>query len=173
MRTARCMAVIGFLLADAAAAQQAAAQQAGAWITDMSAGCKVWNPHPQPGETVHWFGFCANGFAHGRGAAQWVRNSLPFETDEGEWRSGRQAGYGTQVWPSGRYDGNLVDGEPHGHGVMIVQGTRYEGEFRNSRPNGAGTLTDGHGSFSGAWTNGCFRDGSRKASFGVPLSACP
>jgi MORN repeat len=164
------------LLAGALAVQvkdHAQAQQAGGWITDTSAGCKVWNPHPQANESVHWSGACAGGFAQGRGAAQWFRSNLPFETDEGEWRVGRQVGYGTQVWPSGRYDGDLVDGEPHGHGVMILQGARYEGDFRNGRPNGTGTLTDGHGGFSGAWTNGCFRDGSRKASFGVPLSTCP
>jgi MORN repeat len=169
----KCVAAVVVLLAGAVAVQDHAQAQAGGWITDTSAGCKVWNPHPQPNESVHWSGACANGLAQGRGAAQWFRNTLPFETDEGEWRTGRQAGYGTQVWPSGRYDGDLVDGEPHGHGVMIVQAARYEGDFRNGRPDGAGTLTDGHGSFSGAWTNGCFRDGSRKASFGVPLSTCP
>jgi hypothetical protein len=90
---------------------------------------------------------------------------VPFETDEGEWRGGRQAGFGSQVWPSGRYDGELLDGEPHGHGVMVVQGARYQGDFSNGRPNGAGTLTNGGGSFQGTWTNGCFREGTRRASF--------
>jgi hypothetical protein len=151
----------------------AAPGQAGGWIADASAGCQVWNPHPQPNETIRWSGVCPNGFAHGRGAAQWFKNNLPFETDEGEWRAGRQAGYGTQVWPSGRYDGELVDGEPHGRGVLILQGVRYEGEFRGGKPNGAGTLIRGSESFRGAWTDGCFRDGARKASFGVPLSVCP
>jgi MORN repeat protein len=170
MRPVQHAAIVGVLLAGAAAAS---AQLAGGWIPDTSAGCKVWNPHPQPGESVHWVGMCANGFAHGPGAAQWFRNSLPFEADEGEWRAGRQAGYGSQVWPSGRYDGELVDGEPHGRGVMIVQGARYEGDFRNGKPNGAGTFTNGKGSIQGMWTDGCFRDGARKASFGVPLSSCP
>jgi MORN repeat len=169
MRMARYVIAAGVLLASATSAPA----QAGSWITDASAGCQVWNPHPQPNESVHWSGACANGFAEGRGAAQWFHSNLPFESDEGEWRAGRQAGYGTQVWPSGRYDGELVDGEPHGRGVMIVQGTRYEGDFRNGRPNGAGTLTNGSGSFRGAWANGCFHDGNRRASFGVPLSACP
>jgi hypothetical protein len=171
----RAGAVIAVLLAGAVAVQveERARAQTGGWITDTSAGCKVWNPHPQPNESVQWSGACVDGFAQGRGAAQWFQSNLPFETDEGEWRTGRQAGYGTQVWPTGRYDGDLVDGEPHGHGVMIVQGARYEGDFRNGRPSGAGTLTNGSGSFRGAWTNGCFREGSRKASFGVPLSTCP
>jgi hypothetical protein len=170
MRIAQRVAVaMGALLAGAVVA----VAQAGGWITDTSAGCQVWNPHPQSGETIHWSGACANGFAQGHGAAQWFRNNLPFETDEGEWRGGRQAGFGSQVWPSGRYDGELLDGEPHGHGVMVVQGARYQGDFSNGRPNGAGTLTNGGGSFHGTWTNGCFREGTRRASFGVPLSACP
>jgi hypothetical protein len=29
----------------------AALAQAGGWIADASAGCQVWNPHPQP--TTH------------------------------------------------------------------------------------------------------------------------
>ena len=68
---------------------------------------------------------------------------------------------------------SLVDGEPHGRGVLILQSVRYEGEFRIGKPNGAGTLTNGSDTFRGTWTDGCFRDGARKASFGVPLSACP
>jgi len=78
-----------------------AAAPAGGWIADASAGCQIWNPHPQPSETIRWSGACPNGYAHGRGAAQWFKNNLPFETDEGEWRAGRQTGYGTQAWPSG------------------------------------------------------------------------
>ena len=116
--------------------------ETGAWILDTGAGCKVWNPHPQPNETLRWSGACANGMAQGRGAAQWFRGNLPFETDEGEWREGRQSGFGTQVWPTGRYDGELVDGEPNGRGVLIVQGVRYEGELRGGKPNGFGTLTN-------------------------------
>jgi hypothetical protein len=150
MRTAQCAAALAFVLAGSSAPPA----QAGDWIADASVGCQVWNPHPQTGETIRWSGACANGFAHGRGAAQWFRNNLPFESDEGEWRAGRQTGYGTQVWPSGRYDGELVDGEPHGQGVLILQGVRYEGEFRNGRPNGAGALTRGSEIFRGTWTEG-------------------
>jgi hypothetical protein len=169
MRIARCAAALTLLLAVAVGPPA----QAGGWIADAGAGCQVWNPHPQPNETIRWTGACANGFAQGRGAAQWFRNNLPFESDEREWRAGRQIGYGSQVWPSGRYDGELVDGEPHGRGVLILQSVRYEGEFRNGKPNGAGTLTKGGDVFRGAWTDGCFREGTKKASFGVPLSGCP
>jgi hypothetical protein len=162
-------AALAMLLATAGAVPA----HAGGWIADASAGCQVWNPHPQPDESVRWSGACPNGFAHGRGAVQWFKNNLPFESDEGEWHAGRQTGYGTQVWPSGRYDGELLGGEPNGRGVLILQGVRYQGEFRDGKPNGAGTLSRSGESFSGTWTGGCFREGTRKASFGVPLSACP
>jgi len=125
-----------FVLLAAGAIGGPAPVQAGDWIADTSVGCRVWNPHPQSNETIRWSGARANGLAQGRGAAQWFRDNLPFETDEGEWSAGRQIGYGTQVWPSGRYDGELADGEPHGRGVLIVPGVRYEGEFRNGKPDG-------------------------------------
>jgi hypothetical protein len=160
-----------FVLLSAAFAPATA--HAGAWISDSSAGCRVWNPHPQPGETVRWSGACANGLAQGRGAAQWYTNGVPSEADEGEWQGGRQAGYGSQVWSAGRYEGELLDGEPHGRGVLVLQSLRYEGDFRNGKPSGTGTLYRGKESFRGVWTDGCFREGTRKISFGVPLSACP
>jgi len=162
------LCLITLLLAPVAAGSA----EVGAWILDTGAGCKVWNPHPQPNETMRWSGACPNGFAQGRGAAQWFRGNLPFETDEGEWREGRQSGYGTQVWPRGRYDGELVDGEPNGRGILIVQGVRYEGEFRNGKPNGSGSLTNANGIFRGTWKDGCLLDPKQKAAFGVPLSAC-
>jgi MORN repeat len=142
---------------------------AGAWSLDTAQGCKVWNPHPQPNES--WSGACTNGYAQGLGAAQWFRGNLPFESDEGEWREGRQTGFGSQVWPSGRYDGELVDGMPNGRGTLIFQGVRYEGELVDGKPNGIGTLTNAAGSLRGFWKDGCLQD-KRKVAFGVPLSAC-
>lgn len=166
---AKLAACAALLLATAAFGPAA---RAGEWIADASVGCRVWNPHPQPNETIHWSGPCVNGYAHGRGAAQWFRNSVPFESDEGEWREGRQAGYGTQVWPTGRYDGELVDGEPHGQGVLTLQGARYDGTFRNGKPNGAGTLVKGSEVYNGLWNDGCFRDSAKRATLGIPLSSC-
>ena len=65
---------------------------AGAWIVDVKSGCQVWNPNPQLEESVAWSGSCANGHAEGHGVAQWSKDGNPSETDEGEWRDGRQAG---------------------------------------------------------------------------------
>lgn len=143
---------------------------AGDWVTDKS-GCRVWDPNPQLEESVTWSGSCANGRAEGQGIVRWLKGSIPFETDEGEWRDGRQAGKGVQTWSSGRYEGELSEGEPNGHGVLTVQKLRYEGDFRNGKPNGLGTLAAGSETMRGTWKDGCLQ-GPRKASIGVPLSAC-
>ena len=148
----------------------ASSARAGEWIADKS-GCRVWNPNPQLEESVTWSGSCANGRAQGSGTVQWSKGGTPIETDEGEWRDGRQAGKGTQSWSSGRYEGELADGEPNGHGVLTLQRLRYEGEFRNGKPNGAGTLTAENETLRGTWKDGCLQ-GQRKASIGIPLSAC-
>ncbi len=144
--------------------------RAGEWIADKS-GCHVWDPNPQLDESVTWSGSCANGRAQGSGTVQWSKSGMSIETDEGEWRDGRQAGKGTQSWSSGRYEGELADGEPNGNGVLTLQKLRYEGEFRNGKPNGAGTLTAGNETLRGTWKDGCLQ-GQRKASIGIPLSAC-
>jgi hypothetical protein len=87
---------------------------------------------------------------------------------------------GCQIWnphPQSnetiRWSGACANGFAQGRGVLILQGVRYKGEFRNGKPNGSGTLVNATGTFRGTWMDGCFRDGNRKASFGVPLSACP
>jgi MORN repeat len=147
--------------------------QPGAWIADPANACRVWNPHPQVGETIKWSGSCANGLAQGQGSLQWFRDNRPFEQDEGEWRDGRQIGTGTQVWDVGRYDGELRDGEPEGHGVWTLPNGRYEGTFRNGKPNGKGVFSNVNGVFDGMWRDGCFRDGMRRAYVGVPSTACP
>ena len=64
---------------------------AGAWVIDVKSRCQVWNPNPQLEESVAWSGSCANGRAEGHGVAQWSKGGSPSETDEGEWRDGRQA----------------------------------------------------------------------------------
>jgi hypothetical protein len=149
----------------------AAPAQAGAWVVDAKSGCQVWNPNPQLEETVAWSGSCVNGRAEGRGTVQWLKHDAPSETDEGEWHDGRHTGKGKQSWAGGRYEGDLSDGEPNGHGVLMVQKLRYEGDFRNGKPNGTGTLTAGGETVQGTWKDGCLQ-GARKASIGVPLSAC-
>jgi len=144
----------------------------GSFVADPNNGCKVWNPHPEAGESAIWSGACANGFAQGAGILQWVHNGKPYEKDEGEWKEGQQSGRGTQDWSSGRYDGELRNGEPHGRGVLTLQSARYEGEFRDGKPNGVGTVTNLQGVFTGNWKDGCLVGDKRKLTFAVSSATC-
>jgi MORN repeat len=146
--------------------------QAGEWMTDQKTGCQVWNPNPQLEESVAWSGACTASRAEGTGSVRWLRADTLIESDEGEWRDGRQVGPGSQIWPTGRYDGQIADSEPNGRGVLTLQKLRYEGEFRDGKPNGTGTLTVGSDSVHGNWKDGCLQNAQRKAAIGVPLSAC-
>ena len=162
---------IAVLVISAAITGAAAPALAGAWVVDAKSDCQVWNPNPQLEETVTWSGSCANGRAEGVGTVQWLKGGVPSETDEGEWHEGRQINIGKQSWATGRYKGELSDGEPNGHGILTVQKLRYEGDFRDGKPNGVGTLTVGGESVQGGWKDGCLQ-GARKATIGLPLSAC-
>jgi hypothetical protein len=149
-----------------------AAAHAGAWISDAHSACQVWDPNPQIDESVVWSGSCAKGRAEGRGTAQWVKAGTAIETDSGEWLNGRQNGKGVQTWSTGRYEGDLANGEPNGRGVLSMAKLRYEGQFSDGKPNGVGTLTEGDETVQGTWKDGCLQGAQRKASIGVPLSAC-
>ena len=149
----------------------ASAAYAGEWVADVKSGCQVWDPNPQLDETVTWSGACSNGHAEGFGTVQWFKGGVRIETNEGQWRDGRQSGKGAQSWPTGRFEGEIADGLPNGEGVLTLQKLRYEGQFRDGRPDGIGTLTVGNQTVQGTWKNGCLQ-GQRKAAIGIPLSAC-
>jgi hypothetical protein len=146
--------------------------RAGTWVTDDKSGCQVWDPNPQIDEAVIWSGACSKGRAEGPGSVQWLKGKTVTETDKGEWRDGKQVGKGVQTWSTGSYEGDLSGGEPNGRGVLMLQKLRYEGEFRDGKPNGVGTLTQGSETVDGTWKDGCLQGGPRKASIGIPLSAC-
>ena len=171
------MRIIGKMLRDAVAPAisislaLAPAAVAGEWITDAKTNCQVWDPNPQLEESVDWSGACTNGHADGAGTVRWLKGGAAIETDEGEWREGKQTGKGVQNWPIGRYEGELADSLPNGQGVLTLQKLRYEGQFRDGKPNGTGTLTSANQTVQGTWKDGCLH-GGRKASIGVPLSAC-
>ncbi len=118
---------------------------------------------------------CTNGHADGSGTVKWLKGNDAIETDEGEWRDGRQAGKGIQNWPIGRYEGELADGLPNGEGVLTFQKYRYEGQFRDGKPNGIGTLTAGNETVQGTWKDGCLQGATeslnRYSTVGLPLTA--
>lgn len=149
-----------------------AALAEGAWIADLTKGCKVFNPHPTAQEAVRWSGGCQGGVAAGPGTLQWLRGPEVIETDVGTWVAGHQMGHARQEWPGGSYEGDVSDGLPHGRGLLVVVGSRYEGEFRDGKADGHGVLTSGALTYIGVWHQGCLSDGKQKAAIGVPVTSC-
>jgi hypothetical protein len=56
------------------------------WIADQKTSCKLWDPHPSPGQSIMWTGDCANGLAQGRGTLQWF-NDVDLDQRERQARS--------------------------------------------------------------------------------------
>ena len=78
------------------------------WIIAENQLCQLWNPYPEPGETVTWSGACLDGKASGEGREVW--------------RSSK----GESV-----FEGSVEAGKNHGHGTYTsASGSRYEGEWR-------------------------------------------
>lgn len=178
------------LLVLALIATPALAQTPPGWIADAKTGCRVWNPAPEPGESISWTGGCQNKLAQGRGVLQWFMNGKPGDRYEGEYRDGKENGRGVHTYAGGgRYEGEYRDGKKSGRGVRtLISGARYEGEYRDGKENGQGEFTSKDGSryvgevrdgkpngqgtlklanghiYSGTWTKGCFREGSRMAN---------
>lgn len=75
---------------------------------------------------------------------------------EGEWKNGKEHGYGVMKTMEGTYEGSYKNGQPNGQGVFTIAGGRkYIGEWKNG-------LADGHGlevypngnSYEGSWRAG-------------------
>jgi hypothetical protein len=122
----------------------------GRWIADK-AGCLMWDASGESGERINWNGTCVDGYAEGSGTAIWLKGGDFFESDSGTWRRGMMEGRGTIKW---------------------AKGGRFEGEFRADLPNGRGTLYRNGIVYSGHWANGCFKQGSRRASVNVAADQC-
>jgi len=130
--------------------------QQGEWFVDAKSGCKVWSGTPAPGDTISWRGRCTKGLADGGGMLQWFLQGKPSGRYEGEMLNGKASGRGSAVWPTGeRYDGQWRDGMPNGRGVYVfADGDRYEGEMRDGHKNGSGAATWMNGDrFEGRWLN--------------------
>ena len=95
------------------AAAQTETPAAPGWITATNKPCKIWNPEPQPNESVTWSGGCKDGLASGKGVLAWTENGKPDVKFDGEYANGKRNGPGTIITPDGhRTEGNWVDDEP-------------------------------------------------------------
>jgi hypothetical protein len=83
------------------------------WITATNKPCKIWNPEPQPNESVTWSGACKDGFASGKGILRWTENGKRDVEFDGEYVNGKRNGSGVMITPDGHHtEGEWVDDEP-------------------------------------------------------------
>jgi hypothetical protein len=153
MRTGTGLIALGLSLAWLAMPAQAGSDAS--WTTDSN-GCKVWNPHPKPNESVTWSGACRDGFADGAGVMQWLVDGNPGTRVETTYVGGKANGTGSLVTASGvRYEGSFMDGARTGKGVMTwPNGARYEGDWVDDQRAGNGTMTWSDGShYSGQFAD--------------------
>ena len=163
--------VVAALVVTQAEAQQ---RRDSGWITAQG-GCRVWDPVPEPNESVSWSGACVNGLASGVGVLQWYASGKPTDRYEGEFQQGHESGHGIVVSAHGnRYDGEWKGGRRNGYGVYVwANGDRYEGAWKDDRAHGEGTYREADGNvYPGNWVRGCLRDGNRRAWVGADSSAC-
>lgn len=120
------------------------------WTPDSVTGCKVWNPRPQPNETVTWSGSCINGFVEGYGVITWKTNGTVNEVWKATYKNGRQTdGLAEATYMnSGRlYKGTRENGSWNGK-VRITDlkyNLVYDGYMKGSNYNGFGTLIYSNG----------------------------
>lgn len=132
-----------FLAALALALPVAAQQPAGArWTADSKTGCKVWNTHPKPRETVSWDGPCKGGIANGPGVAEWRQNGALLGRIEADYRNGRPEGRGLMSDKDGnRFEGEFVGGELNGRGIATMpNGARVTANYVAGKIQGRGVI---------------------------------
>ena len=91
-------------------------------------GCYVWNPNPQPNETVTWTGECGGCLAQGTGALTWVSDGNE-QVITGQRRDGKSDGYTVIRYADGGVsEGPYVNGERNGNWIQrFANGTIAEG----------------------------------------------
>ena len=113
------------------------AQPAGACWMEISQrpGCHVWNPNPQPNETVTWTGECAGGLAQGTGTVTWVVPAGGGQTNTGRLQDGKNTGHWVIRFADGTLaEGPMVNGDPHGDWVVRdADGDTEIRRFENGR----------------------------------------
>ena len=123
----------------------------GSWLLDPETGCRMWDWHPAPEDTMTWSGICRAGLKEGAGVLQWFEHGRPIDRFEGTFRGNQRTGFGRYSWtPDDRYEGQYEGGLPHGRGTARIAGE----------------------TFTGNWRQGCFGRAGKVVAIGVPLTSC-
>ena len=64
----------------------------GGWLFDTQAGCRMWDWHPAPEDSVVWLGACHGHLPNGQGEAQWFEHGRPINRFIGTFRNGKRDG---------------------------------------------------------------------------------
>ena len=123
------------------------------WFATDKINCFVWNPQPQPQETVTWSGECSNGKVNGVGILSWSNGDKYI----GEYQDGNMHGQGTYAWENkDQYTGEWQNNNFHGKGTFTYgDGDKYVGKYKDGKFHGQGTYTFANGEvIEGIWENG-------------------
>jgi hypothetical protein len=123
----------------------------GTWLFDPENGCRMWDWHPAPEDTVTWTGACRAGVKEGKGSAQWYEHGRPIDRFDGTYRNGRRSGFGRYRWtPSETFQGQYAGGLPHGQGTIEIAGKSY----------------------TGRWNHGCLEVEGEVIAIGTSIASC-
>jgi len=123
----------------------------GDWLFAPGVGCRMWDWHPFPSDSVTWTGQCAKNQKVGWGVVQWFEHGRPIDRFEGSFVAGKRQGAGRYTWNDDDW---------------------YVGRYDDDVPNGLGTARIAGETFTGQWQAGCFRHGDKTVAIGVPRSSC-
>lgn len=128
----------------------------GEWIFDPKSGCRLWNPNPEPNESIIYKGGCVDRKANGTGTEKWFVNGKLYSTYVGKYKNGKHHGKGKLTWTDGAvYTGDIKEGLFHGKGTFIWNGSKYYGDWKDDKKHGTGKYTFEDGSiWEGEWVNG-------------------
>lgn len=99
--------------------------------------CAVYNAELKTDQSVVWQGQCRDGYATGKGVAQWYdKDGNAYNHYQGTFEKGKIVGKGIIEWDAQvpnetkRYEGEFADGVILGKGVIeFTDGNRFEGDF--------------------------------------------
>ena len=112
MKRSGIIAAAALLLFAFHAQAQTERQAAPDWIVAANKPCKIWNPNPQPNESVTWSGGCEDGYASGQGVLLWTQDGKLDVEFDGVYAKGKRNGHGVMIAPDGkRFEGVWVDDE--------------------------------------------------------------
>ena len=110
-------------------------------------GCRVWDDHYVPRQTVTWSGTCSGGVADGQGYLKWSSGGKETHTGTGTLSNGKMHGRWVVRYAEGEvHEGAYVDGKRHGRWVARdADGDVGEMPYVDGKLHGRGVLRRANG----------------------------